>query len=501
MGTDDTPEDDDSNENEVDDKSDKKDQGIKRKQPEPTETVDSGSDDDGIEVVEESEQPKKKKLRKDTKTIEDQKRREKKGEELSTCLRVGTAVSAKFRGAFCEATIIKVSKEIKCRITFKNGLGTRTISEDFIKTDKEDGILVKGMIVKANHPDKDEYFNALITDVLDQSIYTVKFDDGDINTLKRNGLRVRKEPEKDKYRGATETEDLIEDMDKKIEKMKEINKEIPSPAEVKRNRRQPVSDNSVGESDKNKDLKKNKKVIEVAAKLLKTPDDEGNSVVLVVNSLEKSNESKKHETITIDEEETKSDGQNSIKVNKENKKGESTKTTEEKTNSDIQNNTKGNKQRKKHETTKSNEEKTKSGGPSNFKDNTSVLLDKVNKLDKTIKENKNKIIKDSTDVALQDKIKELEKSLSSTFEVPKPTPKPNPEVMDIDNAYPDIYEKFNPKKGTRGKRRARKPKLKRGAQPNINENKKGLFKDAKVLWDANDQGKTNKSTEKSSKKR
>ena len=39
-------------------------------------------------------------------------------EELA-CLPVGTEVSAKYKGAFCEAKVKKVMRQVKCRVTFK----------------------------------------------------------------------------------------------------------------------------------------------------------------------------------------------------------------------------------------------------------------------------------------------------------------------------------------------------------------------------------------------
>uniref|UniRef100_A0A0K8R4F9 Putative dna-binding bright/brcaa1/rbp1 n=1 Tax=Ixodes ricinus TaxID=34613 RepID=A0A0K8R4F9_IXORI len=48
-------------------------------------------------------------------------------------LTVGTDVSAKYRGAFCEAKIKKVNRMVKCRVTFKNNHGTHVIPDDHIK--------------------------------------------------------------------------------------------------------------------------------------------------------------------------------------------------------------------------------------------------------------------------------------------------------------------------------------------------------------------------------
>ena len=47
-------------------------------------------------------------------------------------------MSAKYKGAFCEAKVRSVDKLVKCRVTFKMGLGSTTISDKDIKTDKRE---------------------------------------------------------------------------------------------------------------------------------------------------------------------------------------------------------------------------------------------------------------------------------------------------------------------------------------------------------------------------
>ena len=77
-------------------------------------------------------------------------------------LAIGTQVSAKYKGAFCEATVRSVDKQVKCRVTFKFGLGSTTISDKDIKTDKP---LVQGASVLAKHPDKQEYCEAVVKEI------------------------------------------------------------------------------------------------------------------------------------------------------------------------------------------------------------------------------------------------------------------------------------------------------------------------------------------------
>nr|XP_012227124.1 PREDICTED: AT-rich interactive domain-containing protein 4B [Linepithema humile] len=102
-------------------------------------------------------------------------------------LSVGTEVSAKYKGAFCEAKIRKVVRSVKCRVTYKpQGLGTATVADDQIK-----GTLRVGASVEARHADRKEFVEATINKIQDCSQYTVVFDDGDITTLRRSALCLK----------------------------------------------------------------------------------------------------------------------------------------------------------------------------------------------------------------------------------------------------------------------------------------------------------------------
>ncbi|KAK6635234.1 hypothetical protein RUM44_000485 [Polyplax serrata] len=101
-------------------------------------------------------------------------------------LSVGTEVSAKYKGAFCEAKVRKVDKTVKCKVSFKLGSGTYTVLDSSIK-----GTLRVGASVEAKHPEKKEFFEATITKIQDCSQYTVVFDDGDITTLRRSALCLK----------------------------------------------------------------------------------------------------------------------------------------------------------------------------------------------------------------------------------------------------------------------------------------------------------------------
>lgn len=83
-------------------------------------------------------------------------------------LSVGTEVSAKYKGAFCEAKVRKVDKTVKCKVSFKLGCGTYTVLDSSVK-----GTLRVGSSVEAKHPEKKEFFEATITKIQDCSQYTV----------------------------------------------------------------------------------------------------------------------------------------------------------------------------------------------------------------------------------------------------------------------------------------------------------------------------------------
>ncbi|XP_054710278.1 AT-rich interactive domain-containing protein 4B-like [Uloborus diversus] len=101
-------------------------------------------------------------------------------------LTVGTDVSAKYKGAFCEAKIKKVNRVVKCKVTFKNNLGSFMVTDDQIK-----GSLRIGSDIEAKHPEKSQYLEAVINKVQDYSQYTVVFDDGDETTLRRTSLCLK----------------------------------------------------------------------------------------------------------------------------------------------------------------------------------------------------------------------------------------------------------------------------------------------------------------------
>ncbi|KAM6956313.1 AT-rich interactive domain-containing protein 4B [Aplochiton taeniatus] len=100
-------------------------------------------------------------------------------------LAVGTDVSAKYRGAFCEAKIKTAKRLVKAKVTFKPDLSTAEVHDDIIK-----GPLKVGAVVEVKNQDG-VYQEATINKLTDASIYTVVFDDGDEKTLRRSSLCLK----------------------------------------------------------------------------------------------------------------------------------------------------------------------------------------------------------------------------------------------------------------------------------------------------------------------
>lgn len=105
-------------------------------------------------------------------------------------LQVGTDVSAKYKGAFCEAKITDVNKHVKLRVLFDGCNGTYLIEDSDLKAGSP---LETGTKIEAKHPEKNKqtYSQATITKILDHSRYTVVFDDGDQCVLRRNSLCLK----------------------------------------------------------------------------------------------------------------------------------------------------------------------------------------------------------------------------------------------------------------------------------------------------------------------
>uniref|UniRef100_S4RM85 ARID domain-containing protein n=1 Tax=Petromyzon marinus TaxID=7757 RepID=S4RM85_PETMA len=107
-------------------------------------------------------------------------------------LLVGTDVSAKYRGAFCEAKIKSVKKLVKVKKSmtvswFKQDSSSHVVQDDQIK-----GCLRIGAAVEIRMSDG-TLQEGMISKLTDASWYTVVFDDGDETVLRRSSLRLKGE--------------------------------------------------------------------------------------------------------------------------------------------------------------------------------------------------------------------------------------------------------------------------------------------------------------------
>ncbi|XP_062252897.1 AT-rich interactive domain-containing protein 4A isoform X2 [Platichthys flesus] len=102
-------------------------------------------------------------------------------------LTVGTDVSAKYRGAFCEAKIKTVKRMVKVKVTLKGDSTSQVVQDDQVKGALRVGSTVE---VKTNEGLSSE---AIISKLTDASLYTVVFDDGDEKTLRRTSLCLKGE--------------------------------------------------------------------------------------------------------------------------------------------------------------------------------------------------------------------------------------------------------------------------------------------------------------------
>ncbi|XP_046873544.1 AT-rich interactive domain-containing protein 4A-like [Hypomesus transpacificus] len=102
-------------------------------------------------------------------------------------LTVGTDVSAKYRGAFCEAKIKTVKRMVKVKVTLKGESTSQVVQDDQVKGPLRVGSTVE---VKTTEGVSSE---AVIGKLTDASWYTVVFDDGDEKTLRRTSLCLKGE--------------------------------------------------------------------------------------------------------------------------------------------------------------------------------------------------------------------------------------------------------------------------------------------------------------------
>ncbi|MGH0151465.1 UNVERIFIED_CONTAM: hypothetical protein FKN15_045633 [Acipenser sinensis] len=102
-------------------------------------------------------------------------------------LTVGTDVSAKYRGAFCEAKIKTVKRLVKVKVVLKGENTSQVVQDDQVK-----GPLRVGATVEVKNPDG-LCSEGVISKLTDASWYTVVFDDADERTLRRTSLCLKGE--------------------------------------------------------------------------------------------------------------------------------------------------------------------------------------------------------------------------------------------------------------------------------------------------------------------
>lgn len=105
-------------------------------------------------------------------------------------LPIGTQVSAKYKGAFCVATVKNVEKQIEITtniVTNDGSIGQlKNISDRHIISGK----IAKNAIIEVKDPVSDVTFKAMIRHINDKTKYHCVFDDGDVAILKRSSLVV-----------------------------------------------------------------------------------------------------------------------------------------------------------------------------------------------------------------------------------------------------------------------------------------------------------------------
>ena len=115
------------------------------------------------------------------------------------CLPIGCPVSAKYRGAFCSAQVKSIDKQVKVKVTLLDSGETVTLSDEQIhySGSLQIGLTVPVCVTLSNPSDLSTVIKsqgkkqALIKKIIDNSIYTVVFNDGDETTLRRASLCLK----------------------------------------------------------------------------------------------------------------------------------------------------------------------------------------------------------------------------------------------------------------------------------------------------------------------
>ncbi|KAE9534067.1 hypothetical protein AGLY_008803 [Aphis glycines] len=104
----------------------------------------------------------------------------------SLMLAVGTKVCAKYKGAFCEAKIISISKNLQNKVQNNTNRKSKPRIGNSVKRQIKVG---KNVAIKSN--EINDIVQGTVLKVQDCSLYTVVFDDGEIACLKRKALHLK----------------------------------------------------------------------------------------------------------------------------------------------------------------------------------------------------------------------------------------------------------------------------------------------------------------------
>ena len=114
--------------------------------------------------------------------------------EKPVFLPIGSKVSARWKGAFCMATVKNIDKQLRITVSIRRQDGTTGPS--FLNIAESDIISIKGNVyylannvnIEIKDPVSGETVEAVIRHINDQSKYQCVFDDGDVAILKRSSL-------------------------------------------------------------------------------------------------------------------------------------------------------------------------------------------------------------------------------------------------------------------------------------------------------------------------
>eukprot|EP01134_Creolimax_fragrantissima_P000119 CFRG0119T1 len=101
-------------------------------------------------------------------------------------LEIGTEVSAKFRGAFCEAIVRESTNDIHVHVKFVD----KSFASKIVPIqDIRGNVALGGLVQGPTGGQRGQFDDCIITKIFDHSVYQVEFDDGDLKRLKRNNIR------------------------------------------------------------------------------------------------------------------------------------------------------------------------------------------------------------------------------------------------------------------------------------------------------------------------